>query len=94
MQEDRCLEAQSAGFIFSGHLWLSLKANRRSSLSNPWLSLWMSAANSWAGAARGFWTAEMHRQQSAMMNEMIRQTVRFWTRTWTVSIADHKSKRR
>jgi hypothetical protein len=71
-----------------------LKANRRSSLSNPWLSLWMSAANSWAGAARGFWTAEMHRQQSAMMNEMIRQTVRFWTRTWTVSIADHKSKRR
>jgi hypothetical protein len=32
---------------------------------NPWLSLWLSAANTWAGAARGFWTAEMHRQQKA-----------------------------
>jgi hypothetical protein len=30
---------------------------------NPWLSLWMSAANTWAGAARGVWTAEMHRQK-------------------------------
>jgi hypothetical protein len=42
-------------------------------MSNPWLSLWLSAANAWAGAVRGFWTAEMHRQQSAMMNEMMRQ---------------------
>ena len=39
---------------------------------NPWLSLWLSAANTWAGAARGFWTAEMHRQQKAMLNEMTR----------------------
>ena len=39
---------------------------------NPWLSLWLSAANTWAGAARGFWTAEMHRQQTAMLNEMTR----------------------
>ena len=37
---------------------------------NPWMSLWLSAANTWAGAARGFWTAEMHRQQKAMLNEM------------------------
>ena len=39
---------------------------------NPFLSLWLSAANSWAGAARGFWTAEMHRQQKAMLKEMTR----------------------
>ena len=39
---------------------------------NPWLSLWLSAANTWTGAARGFWTAEMHRQQKAMFNEMTR----------------------
>jgi len=42
------------------------------------MSLWLSAANSWAGAMRGFWTAEMRRQQTAMINEMTRQTVRFW----------------
>lgn len=37
---------------------------------NPWLSLWLSAANTWAGAARGFWTAEMHRQQKSILNEI------------------------
>jgi hypothetical protein len=58
------------------------------------MSLWLSAANSWAGAARGFWTAEMHRQQTAMANEMVRQTIDFWTRTWIVPIADCKPKRR
>jgi hypothetical protein len=41
-------------------------------MPNPWMSFWLSAANSWAGAARGFWTAEMHRQQRAMANEMVR----------------------
>ena len=43
---------------------------------NPWMSLWLSAANTWAGAARGFWAAEMSRQQKAMLNEMTRPTVR------------------
>jgi hypothetical protein len=32
---------------------------------NPFLSLWLSAANAWAGAARGLMTAEMRRQQGA-----------------------------
>jgi hypothetical protein len=39
-------------------------------MKNPWLSVWLSAANTWAGAARGFWTAEMHRQQGAVAREM------------------------
>jgi hypothetical protein len=43
---------------------------------NPWMSLWLSAANTWAGAARGFWTAEMHRQQKAMLNEMSKPAAR------------------
>jgi hypothetical protein len=43
-------------------------------MKNPWLSLWMSAANSATGAARGFWTAEMHRQQKAMMKEVARSS--------------------
>ena len=38
-------------------------------MKNPFLSMWLSGANSAAGAARGFWTAEMRRQQKAMMKE-------------------------
>ena len=52
-------------------------------MPNPWISLWLSAANSWAGAARGFWTAEMHRQQAALTDAMMRQTLRFWTEVLT-----------
>ena len=63
-------------------------------MSNPWLSLWLSAANSWAGALRGLWTAELHRQQSALANEMVRQTMDFWTRAWQPPFAVTKSKRR
>ena len=32
---------------------------------NPLLSLWLSAANAWAGAARGLMSAELRRQQKA-----------------------------
>ena len=63
-------------------------------MPNPWMSLWLSAANSWAGTVRGFWTAELHRQRTAMANEMVRQTMDFWVRTWMGPIAGHKSKRR
>lgn len=52
-------------------------------MSNPWMSMWLSAANSWAGAMRGFWTAEMHRQQTAVANEMLRHSTDFWTNVWT-----------
>ncbi len=51
-------------------------------MTNPWMSAWLSAANAWAGPMRGFWTAEMHRQQTAMMNEMIQQSVKFWSGAW------------
>ncbi|ANY78085.1 hypothetical protein BB934_07425 [Microvirga ossetica] len=37
---------------------------------SPWMSLWLSAANTWAGAARGFGMAEMSRQQKALLKEM------------------------
>ena len=39
-------------------------------MPNPLMTFWLSAANAWAGAARSFWTAEMRRQQTAMINEM------------------------
>jgi hypothetical protein len=63
-------------------------------MSNPWLSLWLSAANSWAGAARGFWMAEAHRQQTALANEMLRQMMRFWTRGWMAPPAERTPRRR
>lgn len=63
-------------------------------MSNPWLGFWLSAANSWAGAARGFWTAELRRQQQAIVNEMIRQTLRFWTQALAPPGTDRKPRRR
>ena len=34
-------------------------------MKNPFLSMWLSAANTAAGSTRAFWTAEMQRQQRA-----------------------------
>ncbi len=39
-------------------------------MKNPWMSMWLSAANRAAGPARGFWTAEMRHQQNALMREV------------------------
>ena len=63
-------------------------------MPNPWMSVWLGAANSWAGAMRGLWTAELHRQQKATAHEMVRQTTDFWARAWKAPIAAQKAKRR
>jgi hypothetical protein len=63
-------------------------------MHNPWQSLWLSAAHSWANAVRGFWTAELHRQQRAIANEMVRHTMKFWTTTWMMPFGGHYPKRR
>ena len=39
-------------------------------MKNPWMSMWLSAANKAAGPMRGFWTAEAKRQQAAFLKEM------------------------
>jgi hypothetical protein len=41
-------------------------------MKNPWMSMWLSAANTWTGAARGLMTAEMRRQQNAFLKEATR----------------------
>ena len=41
-------------------------------MKNPWMSMWLSATNKAAGAARGFGTAELHRQQKTMAHEAAR----------------------
>ena len=50
---------------------------------NPLLSLWLSGVNSWAGAARGFWIAELQRQQTWMIQEATAQLIRLWAGAWT-----------
>jgi hypothetical protein len=54
-------------------------------MRNPWMSMWLSGANAWAGAMRGFWAAEMHRQQTQMTSEMMNQMIRFWTGAWMLA---------
>jgi hypothetical protein len=54
---------------------------------NPFLSHWLSAANSAAGAWRGFWTAEMARQQALAMAAFQRQALEFWAGVWTQAMA-------
>lgn len=34
-------------------------------MKNPWMSLWLSAANKAAGTARGLWMAQASKQQKA-----------------------------
>jgi hypothetical protein len=45
---------------------------KEASMKNPWMSMWLSAANKAAGAARGFGTAELHRQRKTMAKEAAR----------------------
>jgi len=63
-------------------------------MKNPFLSMWLSGANAWAGAARGFWAAEFQRQQTAMLNEMTKQMVRFWTGAWALPPSPRSDRRR
>jgi hypothetical protein len=63
-------------------------------MKNPFLSLWLSQANAWAGAMRGFWTAELQRQQTQMLNEMTQQMLRFWSGGWMVPPGSASADRR
>jgi hypothetical protein len=63
-------------------------------MPNPWMSFWLSAANAWASAVRGFWTAEIRRQQTAMLNEMTRQMVRFWAGAWAPPAPNARNRTR
>ena len=54
---------------------------------NPLMSLWMSAANSASGSARGLWMAEMQRQQRVVMQEYTRQLIDFWSGAWCARMA-------
>jgi hypothetical protein len=60
---------------------------------NPFMSMWLSGANSAAGSARGLWIAELHRQQIAMIGEMTQQMLRFWSGAWMLPTSrDNRAK--
>lgn len=42
-------------------------------MKNPWLSMWLSGANAWGGAARGVMAAQTKRAQTTMLQEVARQ---------------------
>ena len=46
---------------------------------NPFMSIWLSSANSVAGAARGRIAAEGRRQSTAARKEMSKQVYSFWS---------------
>jgi hypothetical protein len=61
---------------------------------NPFLSLWLSGANAWTGAARGAWAAEAYRQQRAIVNTASKEMARFWTGAWMLPGAPPSKKGR
>jgi len=45
---------------------------------NPWLSLWLTGANTMLGSARSVWLREAHRQRASFMRATRRQAAEFW----------------
>jgi hypothetical protein len=64
------------------------------SKKNPLMSMWLSGVNAWAGAARGLWTAELHRPQTAMIKEATEQMIRFWTGACMIPGSSNRGKNR
>jgi hypothetical protein len=62
-------------------------------MSNRWMSLWLSAVNSWGGAVRGFGGAAPAADGNGEPDGW-RQTMKYGVRTWMALIASHKSKLR
>jgi hypothetical protein len=62
-----------------------MRTERRRAVSNPflkknpWLSMWLSGANTLLSAGRAQWEAAARQQQAAMMREASRATTEFWT---------------
>lgn len=58
---------------------------------NPAMSMWLSAANSVAGAARGQASAAAKRQVATTQAEATRQIIGFWTGAAALPAAKKKS---
>jgi hypothetical protein len=47
-------------------------------MKNPYMSAWLSAANTAAAPMRGAWAAEASRQQTAMVKAWTEMWVKMW----------------
>lgn len=59
---------------------------------NPFMSLWLSAANRVGNTGRGLFMAESRRQQTAMANEATKAVTGFWTRALKAPATRRRSK--
>ncbi len=60
---------------------------------NPFLSMMLSGANAWAGAARGAMSAQAKRQQAAAMRAGTRQVTEAWTAALTGAAPKKRARR-
>ena len=61
---------------------------------NPFMSMWLSAANTAMGSARGHASAAAKRQATTMMSEGTRQVMDFWSSALTPAAPKKKSTTR
>lgn len=61
---------------------------------NPYMSLWLSGANSMANTARGKIAGHAKRQSTAALNKASRDIFSFWTGAFTAPLKPAKSVRR
>jgi hypothetical protein len=47
-------------------------------MRNPFMSMWLSAANRAMGTGMGIWQASVRRQQTAALNEANKAIISFW----------------
>jgi hypothetical protein len=59
-------------------------------MKNPWMSLWLSAANQAAGVARGTWYAEAERQRQTF----VRQAMKSWEAAFKLPTGKSEPRRR
>jgi hypothetical protein len=59
-------------------------------MKNPFLSIWLSTANSMFGWMRGHALNEAHRQQQALITE----SARYWMSFWSAGALEPAAKRK
>lgn len=61
---------------------------------NPFLSMMLSGANAWAGAARGIAAGQAKRQQTAATRQGAKQVADFWTAALTGAAPNKRVKKK
>jgi hypothetical protein len=63
-------------------------------MKNPWMSAWLSAANTMTSASRGQMAAEMSRQQTAMLKAWTDASSEFWRAAMTAWLPGGTQRRK